>query len=313
MSSSFRDAVCDALIASASDNPSVMVLSPDVARALRLERFLERFPNQYVSVGISEANMVGSAAGLASVGYTPVIVGFSMFVAEKPFEQIRNVVAYPNLNVKIIATHSGLCVGQDGATHQATEDIAVMRMLPGFRVLAACDVPQTKALVSDMVRRTGPAYLRLGRDKAIPVYSEIGSVSERGADVLRDGDDVAVFTTGTMVPYVLEASAALEREGIHASVVNVFSIKPMDEDIVVSFARRCRCVVTAEDHFIAGGLGGAICEVLCARCPSPVERVGVRDTFGESGSQDDLYIKYGLTPSDVRDAAHRAISRRVGG
>lgn len=255
--------------------------------------------------------MIGTAAGMAAAGLLPVIVGFSMFVSEKPFEQIRQAVAYPNLNVKIIATHSGLCVGQDGATHQALEDIAVMRALPNFKVYAAADVTETKAAVEAMLKHEGPAYLRLGRDLAEDIFDENKSFFPGGADVLREGSDVTIAACGLMVEQALLAASALRSGGIHATVLNTYSIKPLPEDLLTDRARKTKAFVTVEDHSVTGGLGGAVSEYLSQTCPVPVIRVGVEDCFGESGTQEELYQKYGLTADHIVDAARRAISMKA--
>ena len=311
MKKSFRSTLIDTVMKSAKDYDNLVVLNADSARALKLTEFTKAWPDRMFGVGISEADMIGTAAGMAAAGLLPVIVGFSMFVSEKPFEQIRQAIAYPNLNVKIIATHSGLCVGQDGATHQALEDIAVMRALPNFKVYAAADVTETKAAVEAMLKHEGPAYLRLGRDLAEDIFDENKSFFPGGADVLREGSDVTIAACGLMVEQALLAASALRSGGIHATVLNTYSIKPLPEDLLLDRARKTKAFVTAEDHSVTGGLGGAISEYLSQTCPVPVIRVGVEDCFGESGTQDELYQKYGLTADHIVDAARRAISMKA--
>ena len=308
---SFRDALSETLDAEVESNNKIMVLTPDLARAVRIEGFVKKHKNNFISGGIGEANLVGVAAGLASIGLEPVIVGFSMFVAEKPYEQIRNIIAYPQFNVKIIATHGGMCVGKDGATHQAVEDLAIMRLLPQMSVMAASDVSQTKALIHTMCETTGPAYLRLGRDAAIDIYNENDyKASIGGADLLQDGDDVAIIATGLMLENSLCAAHALEAEGISAAVINAYSLKPLNGELIGNYLKKCRCAVTVEDHQIAGGLGGAVCEFAAEYCPVPIVRVGVKDTFGESGTQDELYCKYGLNSDTITQAVKQVIARK---
>ncbi|KMZ54150.1 transketolase family protein [Dorea sp. D27] len=311
MKKSFRSTLIDTVMKSAGDYDNLVVLNADSARALKLTGFTEAWPDRMFGVGISEADMIGTAAGMAAAGLLPLIVGFSMFVSEKPFEQIRQAVAYPNLNVKIIATHSGLCVGQDGATHQALEDIAVMRTLPNFKVFAAADVTETKAAVEAMLKHEGPAYLRLGRDLAEDIFDENKSFYPGGADVLREGADVTIAACGLMVEQALLAASALRSAGIHATVLNTYSIKPLPEDLLLDRAKKTKAFVTAEDHSVTGGLGSAVSEYLSQTCPVPVIRVGVEDCFGESGTQDELYQKYGLTADHIVDAARRAISMKA--
>lgn len=307
MKKSFRATLIDAVLKNAEDYPNLVVLNADSARALKLTEFTSAYPDRMYGFGISEADMLCTAAGMAAAGLIPVVVGFSMFVSEKPFEQIRQAIAYPGLNVKIIATHSGLCVGQDGATHQALEDIAIMRSLPNFKVFAAADVTETKAAIHAMLKHSGPAYLRLGRDLAEDIFSGDKSFVPGGADILRDGGDVTIAACGLMTEQALIAASALRAEKIYASVLNLYSIKPLPETLLYEKARKTGAFVTAEDHSIIGGLGGAICEYLSGICPVPVQRVGVNDHFGESGTQYELYEKYGLTADHIIAAAKRAI------
>ncbi len=307
MKKSFRATLIDAVLEAAKDYPDMVILNADSARALKLTDFSAVYPDRMYGVGISEADMVSTAAGMATTGLIPVVVGFSVFVSEKPFEQIRQSIAYPNLNVKIIATHSGLCVGQDGATHQALEDMAVMRSLPNFKVFAAADVTETKAAVHAMLKHEGPAYLRLGRDLAEDIFEGPKNFIPGGADVLREGNDVTIAACGLMVEQALIAASALKAEGISATVLNVYSIKPLAKELLLEKAKRTKAFVTAEDHSVIGGLGGAICELLSENCPVPVKRIGVEDHFGESGTQDKLYKKYGLTADHIIEAAKEAI------
>ena len=309
MTTSYREALAQTLLEEAAQNKRLMILTPDLAKALRMDLLTETYPNQYVSMGISEGNMVGVAAGLAAAGMLPVICGFAMFVAERPYEQIRNIIAYPELNVKIFATHGGLCVGRDGATHQAAEDIGMMRMLPHFSVLTACDVAQTQSAVKAALAHEGAVYLRLGRDKSKTVY-ENGCTYEIGkSDVLRDGSDVAIFAAGTMVAKALEAAETLRNEGVSAAVINLYSIKPFDQETVLRYAKTCGRIVTVEDHSKFGGLGSTIAEYLAKACPTPISFVGVDDVFGESGDENELYEEYGLDAKSIVSAGRSALER----
>lgn len=294
----------------AETHPNMVVLNADSARALKLTDFQAAYPDRMFGVGISEADLIGTAAGMATTGLIPVVVGFSMFVSEKPFEQIRQAVAYPNLNVKIIATHSGLCVGQDGATHQALEDMAVIRTLPNFKVFAAADVTETKAAVNAMLNHDGPAYLRLGRDLAEDIFEGPKEFIPGGADLLANGPDVTIAACGLMTEQALLAASQLSKEGIRSTVLNMYSIKPLPEDLLLNKAKETGAFVTAEDHSVIGGLGGAVSEFLSENYPVPVVKIGVHDHFGESGTQDQLYEKYGLTASHIVKAAKKAISMK---
>jgi transketolase len=307
---SFRGALSDVLQKVASENPKIAVLNADSSRALNLTKFSENFPDRMFGIGISEADMISCAAGMSTTGLIPIVVGFSMFVTEKPFEQIRQAIAYPNLNVKIVATHAGLCVGKDGATHQALEDIAVMRTLPNFKIFVAADVNQTESAVEAMIKHDGPAYLRLGRDLAEDIYNGPEEVIPGGSDMLANGKDVTIAACGLMVEPALKAAEKLKEHGISASVINFYSIKPLDEKTLIDQAEKTGAIVSAEDHSVIGGLGSAIAEALIKNHPVPMEFVGVQDRFGESGEQDELYEKYGLTPDGIVQAAFKAISRK---
>ncbi len=310
MKKSFRSTLIDTIMENAETHPNMVVLNADSARALKLTDFQAAYPDRMFGVGISEADLIGTAAGMATTGLIPVVVGFSMFVSEKPFEQIRQAVAYPNLNVKIIATHSGLCVGQDGATHQALEDMAVIRTLPNFKVFAAADVTETKAAVNAMLNHDGPAYLRLGRDLAEDIFEGPKEFVPGGVDLLANGPDVTIAACGLMTEQALLAASQLSKEGIRSTVLNMYSIKPLPEDLLLGKAKETGAFVTAEDHSVIGGLGGAVSEFLSENYPVPVVKIGVHDHFGESGTQDQLYEKYGLTASHIMKAAKKAISMK---
>lgn len=309
-STSFRDALGEELVAMGKKYESMVVVTPDLARAVRITEFKKLYPERFISVGVSEADCVSVAAGLATVGLIPVVASFAMFAVEKPFEQIRNSIAYPCLNVKIIATHSGICVGRDGATHQAIEDIAIMRALPNFTVLTAADVVETKAAIKALLEHKGPVYLRLGRDHAEKVYLKEKEFVIGRCDVLRQGNDVTVIACGLMVAEALKAADELSKQGIDARVINMSSIKPLDEDAVIKAALETGAIVAAEDHTRMGGLGGTLAEVLVKASPVPMEQVAVDDCFAESGSQKELYQKYGLTASRIVGAVRKVLLRK---
>ena len=308
---SFRAALSSTPEEFAEQYPELVVLNADCARALMLSEYTKKFPERMICVGISEADMITTAAGLSTTGMIPIVTGFSMFVTEKPFEQIRQSIAYPNLNVKIIATHAGLCVGKDGATHQALEDIAVIRTLPNFSIFVASDISETKAALKEMLLHKGPCYLRLGRDLAEDIFPDGKDFRTGGSDLLIEGSDCSIAACGLMVKVALDAAELLKKENISVNVINCYSVKPLDRERIVSCAEKTGAFVSVEDHSVVGGLGSAISEVLSQSFPVPMEFVGVNDTFGESGEQDELYEKYGLTAQNVANAVKKAISRKT--
>jgi transketolase len=296
---SFRNALNDTIEELAAKDNKLVVLNADSSRALRLSPFQEKYPGRMFSFGISEADMLTTAAGMATTGLLPMVVGFAMFVAEKPFEQIRQAIAYPNLNVKIVATHSGLCVGKDGATHQALEDVAILRTLPNMKIFVAADVAQAQKMLQEMCFVDGPAYLRLGRDMAEDVYTDDCKVHVGGADLLRKGDRATIVADGLMVEKALKAAEELSQKDISVSVINAYCLKPLDKNLIVEEARKTGVVVTVEDHSVIGGLGSAVAELLANKNPVLISFIGVKDCFGESGSQEALYEKYGLTVDHI--------------
>lgn len=311
-SGSFRDALGEELLAMGQAHDSLVVVTPDLAKAVRITDFKKRYPGRFITTGISEADCVTVAAGLATTGLTPIVVAFAMFAVVKPYEQIRNAIAYPNLNVKIFATHSGLCVGRDGATHQAIEDLAIMRALPNFTVLTAADAVETKAAMKAAYAHPGPVYLRLGRDQAETIYTSEQPFTIGRSDILAEGRDVTLIACGLMVTEAIKAAALLRQKGMAARVINMYSIKPLDTESVIRAASETGAIVTAEDHSVIGGLGGAVAETLARILPVPMEFVGVEDRFGESGSQTELYEKYGLTAEKIAAAAVKAVFRKNG-
>ena len=286
-----------------------VVLDADLAEATKTLYFKKAFPERFFDCGIAEGNMMSVAAGIASTGKPVFASTFAMFAAGRAFEQVRNSIGYPHLNVKIGATHAGITVGEDGATHQCNEDIALMRTIPGMTVINPADAVEARAAVEAALNIDGPVYMRFGR-YAVPVINETPDYKfEVGKGVeLLDGSDVTIVATGLMVSMALEAAKILKEEGIAARVVNIHTIKPIDKEIIVKSARRTGAIVTAEEHNIIGGLGSAVAEVLCENCPVPMLRVGVEDKYGHSGKVPPLLEMYGLTPANIADKARKAIA-----
>ena len=294
-----RDSYGNALAALANEYPNLVVLDADLAGATKTATFKKACPERHIDCGIAEANMVGIAAGLASCGMIPFASSFAMFAAGRAFEQIRNSVGYPHANVKIGATHAGISVGEDGATHQCNEDIALMRTIPGMTVVNPSDGVSAKKLMKQVVDFDGPAYVRLGR-AAVPVcYGEDDEIVLGKGNQVREGKDVTVIATGIMVNEALMAAEELAAEGIDVRVIDMHTIKPLDEEIIVKAARETGAIVTAEEHSVIGGLGSAVAEVVVKKCPVKMAMVGQQDTFGESGKPDELKAKYGMTAADI--------------
>lgn len=308
-----RDAYAETLVELGRENPNIVVLDADLSVSTKTLKFAREFPGRFFNMGIAEQNMIGTAAGLASAGKIPFASTFAIFATGRAFEQIRNTVAYSNLNVKIAASHAGISVGEDGSSHQSIEDIALMRAIPNMTLLVPADGVEAKKLVRAAAEHYGPVYIRLGRP-AVPVLSDEAQSCVIGqAVVFRESGDVCIFATGHMVAAALAAADILAGENVRAGVVNIHTLKPIDEETIVREARAAGAVVTAEEHTVIGGLGGAVCEVLGERHPVPVERVGLKDVFGESGSPEELFRKFGLTPGDIAAAARRAVQRKSKG
>lgn len=298
-----RNAYGQALIELGREREDIVVLDADLSQSTKTAGFAEKFPRRFFNIGIAESDLIGTAAGLAVAGKVPFASTFAVFATGRAYDQIRSSVAYPNLNVKIAATHAGLTVGEDGATHQMNEDIALMRVMPNMTVVVPADGPEAEAATFAVARHIGPVYLRLGRP-AVPVVNSPGHKFELGKGVvLREGDDLAIFACGYMVHQALEAAAQLAEEDISAAVINIHTIKPLDEKLVLKYARRCRRVITAEEHSIKGGLGGAVAELLGEAYPTAIRRIGVKDMFGESGKPAELMEKYGLSAEAIVAAA----------
>lgn len=313
MKGNFRDALGQAFVKAGTDHPQLSIVTADVSKSTRSIKFKEKFPDRFYSVGIAEANAVGIAAGLATFGTPVIFTAYAVFATEKPFEQIRNMIAYPNLNVKIVATHGGINVGQDGATHQAVEDIAIMRAIPGMKVVTVADPGEVTPALSALLTIPGPAYLRLGRSDAEVIHTDPDTVDFQigKAEILRRGNDITLIGTGMMVWECLQAAQALHTEGIEARVINIRTIKPIDMTVLRSAACETGAIVTAEDHNAFGGLYGAVAEALAQTAPVPVERVALDDTFGESGPCFEILAKYGLSASAIVDKARAAIQRKA--
>ncbi|MFC2799652.1 MAG: transketolase family protein [Anaeroglobus sp.] len=284
-------------------NPNVVVLEADLGNATKSNAFKEVAPERYFNMGISEQDLIGTAAGFAAAGKIPLASTFAVFATGRAFEQVRNSVCYPKLNVKICATHAGLTVGADGGSHQAIEDISLMRTLPNMTVINPADAKEAEAAVLAAIDYQGPVYIRLGRAETKDIHDDSYHFEWGKAEVLRQGSDVSIFATGIMTAKALDAAETLAKQGIQAEVINVHTIKPLDEETVIASAKKTRKVVTAEEHSIIGGLGSAVAEVLARQCPTKQAFVGVQDSFGESGSPDDLLEKYGLTAEVIVKAA----------
>lgn len=306
-----REAYGDALVALA-EKYDFVVLDADLAEATKTVKFKKAYPERFFDCGIAEGNMMSVAAGIATTGKTVFASSFAMFAAGRAFEQVRNSIGYPHLNVKIGATHAGITVGEDGATHQCNEDIALMRTIPGMTVVNPADAVEARAAVEAAINTNGPFYLRFGR-YAVPVFNDEKTYKfELGKGVLlQDGTDVTIVATGLMVSVALEAREALAAEGISARVINIHTIKPIDGEILAKAARETGAIVTAEEHNVIGGLGSAVAESVAETCPVPVVRIGVKDTYGHSGTVPALLEAYGLTAANVVAAAKAAIAKKA--
>lgn len=293
------------------ENPNVVVLTADLAGSLKLGPFIKDFPDRFVQVGIAEANMIGIAAGMTIGGKIPYTTTFANFSTGRVYDQIRQSVAYSEKNVKICASHAGLTLGEDGATHQILEDIGLMKMLPGMTVIVPCDFNQTKAATKAIASYNGPVYLRFGRPKWPNFTKEDGSDFIIGkAQQLSEGTDVSIFACGHMVWKAIEAGRILEEKGVSVEVINIHTIKPLDTEAVLSSIKKTKCAVTVEEHNIIGGLGDSIAQVAAKNFPVPIEMIGTNDTFGESGKPTELLTKYGLDTPNILAAAEKVISRK---
>jgi len=291
-------------------NPNVVALTADLAGSLKLDAFIKEFPDRYIQCGIAEANMIGVSAGLTIGGKIPFATTFANFATGRVYDQIRQSVAYSGKNVKICASHAGLTLGEDGATHQILEDLGMMKMLPNMTVINPCDFNQTKAATIAIAEHVGPVYLRFGRP-VVPIFTPADQKFEIGkAIVLNEGPDVSIFATGHLVWEAIQAGEMLAAEGIEADIINIHTIKPLDEEAILASVKKTGCAVSAEEHMLNGGLGDSVAQTLARNYPAPLEFIGVHDTFGESGTPTQLMQKYGLTADKIVEAARKAISRK---
>lgn len=304
-----RDSYGNGLVELGKIHENIVVLDADLAGATKSGMFKKAFPERHFNCGIAESNMVGVGAGLSTMGLVPFVSTFAMFVAGRAYEQIRNTIGYPHLNVKICATHGGISVGEDGASHQCCEDFALMRTIPGMTVMCPSDDVEARKMLRAAYEMEGPVYIRFGR-AATPVYHDESFAFAVGkGEVLRNGKDVAIIATGILVPEAIDAGERLAAEGIRARVINMATIKPLDKDIVIQAAEDCGKIVTVEEHNIIGGLGEAVCAVLAENCPVPVHRIGVNDEFGHSGPAAELLKQFGLTSEYIVAHTKKLISK----
>ena len=298
-----RDAYGKALAALGAEHDNLVVLDADLANATKTQTFQKAFPDRHFDCGIAEANMICVAAGMSTTGLVPFASSFAMFASGRAFEQVRNSIGYPHLNVKIGATHGGISVGEDGASHQCCEDFALMRSIPGMTVICPADGVEAEAAVKAAYEMDGPVYLRFGR-LAIPVFHEEGFNFQIGkGEVLRDGTDVAIIANGLLVYEAIQAGEALAEMGINAMVINMATVKPLDEELVLEAAKKCGRIITCEEHSVIGGLGEAVCSLLSEKLPTPVRRIGVNDEFGHSGPAAALLKQFGLSAEHIVEVA----------
>ncbi len=302
-----RDGFGDAILELAENNNNIIALSANLAESTKLGKLIERFPQQYIEVGVAEQNMAGIAAGLALWGKIPFMTSFAAFSPGRNWEQIRVSICYNQANVKIISTHAGLSVGADGATHQALEDIATMRVIPNLVVICPCDYIETKKAVIAAAAHKGPVYIRLGREPLEIVTDESTPFKIGKCDILKKGKDLTIIATGLMVQESLKAAKYLSGKGIEVEIINCHTIKPLDEETILTSVTKTRKVITAEEHQINGGLGSAIAELLSERCPTPLSRIGVNDSFGESGTTAELLAKYHCDSTAIIAAAEKQV------
>ncbi len=312
MKVNYREALGDAFVSLGEEFKELMIVTADVSKSTRSIDFKKRFPDRFLSVGIAEANAVGMSAGIASFGIPVIFTAYAVFATEKPFEQIRNMVVYPGMNVTIVATHGGINVGQDGVTHQAVEDIALMRAIPTMIVLTVADPGELKAALRAAVAYKGPVYVRIPRAPYEVIHTDAASVNyEIGkSEVLREGLDLTIIATGMQVWDSLQAAERLAKEGVDARVINIRSVKPLDRETIITAARETGAIVTAEDHNRYGGMGGAVAELLVETVPTPMEQVALNDTFAESGDAYELLAKYEMDEDAIYKKALKVLARK---
>lgn len=304
-----RSGFGDGIVEAARNNANIVALTADLAGSLKLNQFMKEFPERFIQCGIAEANMMGVAAGLTIGGKIPYTTTFANFSTGRVYDQIRQSIAYSGKNVKICASHAGLTLGEDGATHQILEDIGLMKMLPGMTVIVPCDYAQTKAATIAVASYEGPVYLRFGRP-SWPIFTTDRPFEIGKAQLFSEGTDVTIFACGHLVWNAIQAGAALQEKGISVEVINIHTIKPLDEEAVLASLRKTKCAVTAEEHNIIGGLGDSIAQCAAKHFPVPIEMVGTKDTFGESGTPAQLLKKYGLDTPDIIAAAEKVMGRK---
>ena len=311
MGKATREAYGAALVEVGAENKNIVVLDADLSKSTKTDGFKKAYPDRFFNVGIAEQNLISVGAGLAAAGKIPFVSSFAMFAVGRAFEQVRNAVCYPKLNVKICATHAGLTVGEDGATHQSLEDIACMRAVANMTVVVPADAAETKAVIKWAADYVGPVYVRLGRAGVEDVTPEGYEFKPGKATTLRDGEAATIIACGALVGPAMEAAETLASEGIDVRVINMASIKPLDVDAIAKAAKETGAIVTAEEHNIYGGLGAAVAEAVTETVPVPVERVGVKDTFGESGTPKELMAKYGLSAEYIVAAVRKVLERKL--
>lgn len=305
-----RDAYGDALVGLGKKRDDVVVLDADLSGSTKTSKFAKAFPERFFNIGIAEQDMMGTAAGLAVAGKLPFVSTFAVFATGRAWEQIRQSICYPNLNVKIVASHAGVTVGEDGGSHQSVEDIAVMRVIPHMTVIVPADGPETQQAIEAAAEYKGPCYVRVGRGKTPVVFDQNYTFRIGKAHVFNEGKDATIIATGIMVPEALKARDMLKAGGIDAGVMNISTIKPLDVEAVTAAAKKTGAVVTAEEHSVIGGLGGAVAEALAEAAPVPMVRVGVKDAFGTSGDHDGLLKHYGLSAEDIAKAVKEVIRKK---
>ena len=304
-----RDAYGKALVKLGDINNNVVVLDADLSKSTKTYDFGKTYPDRFFNMGIAEQNLIGAACGFATAGKIPFASSFAMFASGRAFEIIRNSVCYPNLNVKICATHAGITVGEDGASHESVEDISIMRSIPNMTVLVPADGVEAEKMIFEAANVYGPMYVRLGRSAVDTIFTEEYKFEIGKGTVLTEGDDVSIIACGIMVNEAIKASEELKKEGINARVINMSTIKPIDKELIIKSAKETKAIVTAEEHSIIGGLGSAVSEVLAEECPTILKRVGIKDVFGESGNPYDLLEKYGLTYKDIISSVKEVIAK----
>ena len=305
-----REVYGDTLSELGAVNKNIVVLDADLSGSTKTSVFAKKFPDRFFNMGVSEADMMGTAAGLSTCGKIPFASTFAIFASGRAWEQVRQSIAYPKLNVKIVASHGGITVGEDGASHQAIEDIALMRCIPNMTVIMPCDGIETKSVIHEIVKYNGPVYVRVARARFPVVMPEDYKFSIGKGVVVRNGKDATIIAMGLMVSHAIEAAAMLEKEGLNIRVINMSTIKPIDRDLIIKAAKETGAIITAEEHSIIGGLGEAVAGVVAEEFPVPMKRVGIQDKFGQSGLAEELLAHYGLMPKDIAAAVREVVKKK---